>query len=1015
MSRSRFAIRRNKAARGRYLAEVEAFRQRVLAAVMEIGLSVVTSGAAEDVVVGYVTLAGFNDSEITGRTMIDTAGNQFKLVAPNVIKTGAVTTNSTVDPLPEITIRFDLLYGLSVTGSAGITVSASAPSDLTADVPAFHKVMLTDVIPTLAADLASVPDGNAVTISKTAGPIELTTCDVYVPGTNVFGAPSPTFDGVNPDSEWNLWTEDGQAMTMAPDYSEAEGNGVGARGTTSEETVKPTISLLSPWFHRIAGERYVVIVRAKSEDASGADNMEYVRGYFGGAVLTVTERTSIRAQDFGGRWQWYHDVYVFEIDPALYLAYGTDSTRELNLFLRAKCTDAAIATNLIGRWTKGYTLTTNTAQWNIFGKRNFVFFPCATPHDLLVHVDPTAGADSKPGGVYPSVNAIFRNEGDALAYTRGLTVNGLALTRADLINCPSPDPISAKAPELRRVAAGATAPVSRTLDNVGQRGWNTFTLADGVEEAEIGRPAWDFTTTASTVGHKWQPSRSALRFVGNYVFNLDYFTGFDIPNKYGGSMGVWLDGFRTRTTVHNLVTELDDWGGCRNSLFVHATTVGGGFVTNARDASFVGTEGTWICGKNVRGWGPAGISEDLYNRAWAVDGDIILNADISVPRTYFPAITFSAIPADRRVVKFGNLGGTGAQIVVIQTLAGVELDRLDLTAGSTDNRLRLRISDVVDWINGHAGYTCVSNVTPNDRVTDRAAVFIVFSEYVTDANKATVKFRTFIDRHFDFRQFNLPGQMTHNCSYNAIRMFNVTWCQSNFADWTNYNIVISNVYTDNQPFSNKAQWQYSTPPSSTSGNPIYFYNVRTRYMSSADEQFNLRNQTPIDPSTQVFASSQVVGSYFGSFAWWDDAAATAYPVLRVCHFAFGYADKGAQVADRTTSGGSTAENVPGKANRDPRPGGALLLPANMEPPLEAFDCQGIKRNTVSSHKGAATLGLPNGAITKAEAINLQAVSCTEDVGDALASVSISWMSGAGETGSLVTKRIDVNVTDPTAV
>lgn len=935
---------------------------RGAAATISFALNVIETGAAENTAIGEFTVEGFPTFTVE---ITDTQGGQVK-VSGQGLAVGATAPNAAIDPLLQPTGKIILPNGVERSWSLDLVV-AGAVSGLTVTLaPHTKKFIATGSVLTA---INAIADGNAVTIQhSTNSPIQVTYGDRYVTGAKVIPAPSASYTGVE-NTGWSSWTEDGNARTMAPQFSAAQGNGTGALGDETLTTAKPTLRMLTPQRQRFTGK--IVLPFASDNEA----RVSAVRVYCEGSYVDITARSWFWDDGVtSGKEEWVYG-WICELDAANYTGLSTDRLRGVQVLARAIPVDGTWQSRLIG-----YSTTLDY--------ENFKFFPASALHDYYFEITPSAGADSIPAAAYPGVYGIFRTLEDAMRYAAGKTISGFTLaTPAVAAHFRYTESVDANPANV--IGFGTKSPYTST------RGYFKVDVATGAT-VTFGRAGpYDTTSTGGISGvpnNRWRTPVNPIWFKG-VVFDHTYWTGFDYANGADGLAPslqyphVW----EQVSTVcdWNMLTELDDFGGTR---------VGGSaaFTLNCT-LKYCSGRSLMVSRNNVRDPASAG---DLFTASRAVYGDRVTSADFSAIRAYRDAFTLqytggAGAPGLKKTTGSGSTSG------VMQLL----LDGVAIDAGFSVVS-PARLADFVAWVNTHAGWTAVSLVTPNDRVTDRSPRYLCNSLTsgvttvgdfkkvaftMTWAGSLVTTHRTFVDVHGDMFAFP-SGNGGDNPYFGFIQVWGTFSMQTVFFDGQTRSGIVENMWSYGDP--GNANANYSTGPKN---------NLRIRAVSdpTIDGYLNDHNDSHWDiySSMEDVTYNRILG---------ETGQGGVRPVIANSHANTGPATNIATPV-AMTYGGTTLTNYPGYATRDNRPGGDLLLAPNLiASPSTPFDAAGMVR-LPNSPKGARGLGMVDGTYTKAQMLQLAAYCANNVTGTAVGTLSISGKAGAGETGSTVSAVISFDV------
>lgn len=835
--------------------------------------------------------------------------------------------------------------------------AAGATTNVTQTLKARGKQLL--AVGTALTTLNAIPAGNAVTLSQSAAtPIEVTYGTLYVADSALVPAPVAAYTGAE-GTGYTSWTEDGNARTLTPDNSTAQGNGTGALGDPTRTTAKPVLQLFTVPHQRFTS-KFTLMFKA---DAKGG--VSKVRVYVEGAVLDITTQSWHRYTDVNGLEKWFYG-YICEIDPANYTSKLTDATRGIRVFARAYPTDGTFQTQLIGPGANAYA--------------RILFYPALQPHGFKIQVTPSAGANSRPNGAYPATEAIVRNIIDALDYAAGaLSIGG--------VFCATPG----IAP-LIEVTENCVFNLSifGVSDFRTPRGWCTVKAGAGVTSVSFAKPGpWDTSLSFGTPGFAWVPGyNGGIEFRGSaLVFDFTYLGNFGVYPSTTDRYWFWGNGC-TSTCAWNMMNELDDTGNARLGFNSGAGGVGLKYQTDC-DLSYAnatinnGSTGG-ICRNNIRRY----ISDDVYNGALAVWGDVVIGLDPSAHRTSRAAFSLS------------YSGGGGTATIATDSANGVDGNVLLKLGGVTQFTVAMttvpRLSDLVTWINTHANWSATLLATPNSRVDDRATHWMTPSAAATNGAWTSPGFtttpytvNTWIDVHLDLYQTS--NSAGNNVYFANVQVFAATLLQAIFVDSAISDFVFENVFVD----------QLAAVALNQIGGPAKHLIIR----NFADPATSLKFAN--GASTWADQYSVFEGGVFKSLIWTDNPTATAYPIITSSHFIDGYANQGSQVASGVSTGGTYASLYPNAAtNYDIVPAGALL--SNLVTAPSAYDALGAKAvGTVP--KGPKVTPLPDTTLTKAQALELAAITANDTVGAARGTVTLTWKNGAGETGAIDTLVITLDV------
>lgn len=797
--------------------------------------------------------------------------------------------------------------------------------------------------------LNGIPAGNAVTLTQSGGsPVESTYGALYVADSAIVPAPSAAWTGAA-GTGYTSWTEDGNARTMTPDKNTAEGNGTDALGNEPRLTAKPALVMMSVPLQRFTGKHKVYLA------SDAASPITKVRVYLEGAVLDLTSRKWDRYTDAKGVEQWFYG-YICEIDAALYTAVATDPTRVTRMFARSYCSDGTMQTQLIGIGTGWYN--------------QLLYYPCTLEHDYLIHVTPSGG-DSKPAAAFPGVYAIFNTLEKAIRYAANENTSGLGATPT-LARCPK---IVVTETTVQDPANGGNAYQS----GGGAGGGLCVVTCDPGVTCTIGRAVWNSAIVSGIPANQWRPVYNGIEYRGRgIIWDYTNLTGFSLQANNPGS---WMNGNRT-TQAWTAGTQLDNQGFPR-------VWGGNAYQTDNENVSSVATF-IALARNNTR----AGILSDGYTNTTAVWGDVIDGWDTQIHRVARDAISviYSGPAGTANLVKAGGNGNAGSTFKM--TFNGVDVAApMALNVDST-------LQGVVNYINAQsgAGWSATLLATPGDRVTSRNPSFMVSTAGFAQAGwTATLTSgvayvpKTFCDIHADLYAF---GSTLSNRYVANVRAYRVTALQSVFVDGAANDVVFSDIFIE----------QTDTGGTLCQINGTAKSHLVIRNFSVAAQGLTIRNEGTwsADPYCRL------EGCVFSNMIWLNPATATVRPVFTNNHAVGGYTNQGAQVAVNMSTGGTAASLYPNVGAKDSRPGGLLLDAGNLITSTSDVDARGARR-IGTTPKGATTIPLANGVITKDQALQLAALTEHDTVGSAVGTATLSWKAGAGETGLTNNLVITFNV------
>lgn len=372
--------------------------------------------------------------------------------------------------------------------------------------------------------LATVPSGNTVNLISVEGDanVYLNTFPHYTHGDTMLGPGA-------------LWTG----------VADSGFNGVFPTDPT-RETAKPELRMLTPWNQRIDGD---ITISVASFAAGGVQEVTF---NLEGNEVTVTDPSHYYYDTLDGRHRVIWHVYSVTLDHAALRAQTVQSAGNsaCNLFVTSVPNDPAMQNRVIG--------VPATTRTNMIAPLQF--FPEATTHDRLIHLDQTAPANVHHGSAWPAAVATVNNISDAL-----LLASGRSCPNVPRLNSPLPKATMIKAVADYEGPLDFDYMVAAALSqgngygaaagwNIG-KGYNTI-CAEPEYTVRLGRTSY-VNTSASFVTYL-----SGIEFRGaNVHFNQTYENscldiGHDVMTQGTpgtNNQGFWMNGCKVISDVDYLV------------------------------------------------------------------------------------------------------------------------------------------------------------------------------------------------------------------------------------------------------------------------------------------------------------------------------------------------------------------------------------------------------------------------------------------------------------------------------
>lgn len=802
----------------------------------------------------------------------------------------------------------------------------------------------------LAATAALVPSGNTITVSSSDRPkLQMTLGETYTAGDAVMGAPVAAYTGVEA-------TGYGVALADAP-----------VDPTRLANRPKPILRLMTPWRQAFT-DRLVLVFMARA-----VGGISKVRVYCEGATLDLTEATNYKYTDVNGVERWIHDVYVCELDADNYtiahsggVAAGAsgDATRGVRVFAEAFAVDTNFQNRVIG----GITTTVAAEQ--------FTFYPVINIHDYLVTVNtslPVAYAGTNPAWSTGTAAANFHDVSDALAFVGKFTRQSLTVT------------VSMLRPLIEIRTSGTYSYTTASTSSFGftGRGYCTVKCATAIT-AELGRSSWDPALLI------WRPGYQGVELRGpGITLNSTYWSEFG-----AGGTGVrhWFNGITSEADI-DFHQYLDDGGNVRGTINF---TPSAKFLTDC-DLSYTSTGPDWVAVNNTR----RGLNYDYAGMGWVTYGEVVQGISAQPWAVTYPAMTITNTNPAATVQK---VGGNGQSSCTLKLVNGTT---------TTITLSNLKVSDAYDQIIALGnGWGATLQATPDDRVTDRCTTFLQTLASgpqgawgPTAVGAGGLALYTYCDIHIDGWQ--PTSNDVDNFYWGKGRLFEATMQDFLFGftplrDTWFEDIAVDSLSATTIP-AQYGQW-------STTAVERHFYHVVMKGFTDTGGLLLMGNGSA---STEYDAYCRAEGHYWAYFVWSSKVNANnASPVFTDCAFSSnvsisGDLDTAFQNPVNCSAGGTRAANFPYRTEQNllPDPSIGSIATADMN----AFDASGIKRLS-GCVKGPLVEGLPNGTtLTAAELLELAIVTPSNATGDDLATVTIEYRDGAGNTGSLVTVTVVASV------